>query len=402
MNLLLISNLFPTPSDPERGVFTLQLVKRLRKFCKVTVVCPLPWFPSRGPLAKLEAYREYSGIPPKYEIDGVEVYAPRYLLLPKVSSRLHANLMYLALRRLIPALHRKIGFDLINSHWLYPDGVAANRLARSLGIPHVPTGLGCDINRDLYDDRKRNQVIEVVETAAALIVVSRDLQHELEKNDVALPSTSVIANGVDFEKFGVLPRAQCRSQLGITATAPVYLFVGRLSEEKGLSSLLEAGARVAATGQDFELYLVGDGPQRDELQNLAAGLGIRDRVHFTGKVDHDEVGTWMGAADFFCLPSLREGCPNVMLEALGSGRPVLASRVGAIPDIVNKDTGILFTPTDVNSISQAMQEAIVRDWNPDTIHQSISGLSWEATAQKYFAVFQQSCTAMPHSAVQEL
>lgn len=401
MRVLLITNLFPTPPDPERGVFILQMVKRLEAYCRITVVCPLPWFPNSGPLARIRGYREYTGIPRQYEIDGIKVYAPRYPFIPKISSSFHARLMFTVLRKTVHSLIRSTDFDLINSHWLYPDGVAVARIAHSLGIPHIPTGRGSDVNRDIYDPRKRDQIIETLEKSSALILVSRGLKQELEKNDIRLPSTHVIPNGVDLEKFHILPRDACRDRLGIVESLPLVLYVGRLSQEKSIHSLIEAIAHLAASGKVFNLYLVGDGPLRAELQKLAIHHGIGERIHFVGKVEHNEVATWMGAADFLCLPSLREGCPNVILEALGSGRPVLASKVGAIPDFVTADTGILFTPGDIESISRTLTAAGEREWDADVIHRSISGFSWEETARKYFEVFQNCRETPPRNTAQD-
>ncbi len=387
MNLLLISNLFPTPVDLERGVFTLQLVRHLQAHCRVTVVCPLPWFPSRGPLARVEAYREYTGIPPSYEIDGITVHACRYPLLPRVSGRLHARLMRLSLGRQVASLHRREGFDLINSHWIYPDGAASAGVAQALGLAHVPTGLGCDINRDLFDRQKRAQVVATLESANEVIVVSNDLKREIEDNEVQARSISVIPNGIDFDKFSLRDRSGCRTSLGLDDDATAYLFVGRLSEEKGVASLIEAFAQLDDSDPRAVLYLVGDGPDRGELTDLAARRGIASRVRFVGKVEHAAIPQWMGAADFLCLPSWREGCPNVVLEALGSGRPVLASRVGAIPDVVSKDSGILFEPRNPDSIKDALERARSREWDAGKIQRSIAHLSWSETARRYAEVF---------------
>jgi len=95
----------------------------------------------------------------------------------------------------------------------------------------------------------------------------------------------------------------------------------------------------------------------------------------------------MGACDFFCLPSLREGCPNVVLEALSCARPIIASRVGAIPDIVNEGSGILFTPDNIESMTMAFEKAFKTDWDEKTISNSVTELSWENAAGKYLDVF---------------
>jgi len=95
----------------------------------------------------------------------------------------------------------------------------------------------------------------------------------------------------------------------------------------------------------------------------------------------------MGAANYFCLPSLREGCPNVILEALGSGRPVIASRVGAIPDVVTDKSGILFTPQNVEELSAAIEKALAINWSAQEITASVAKLSWEHAAEQYIRVF---------------
>ena len=158
MNILLVTNLFPTPVEPERGIFTLQLVKRLINKASVTVVCPLPWFPKWEVLERFSKWYSFSQVPYHYQIDGVEVYSPKYLMLPKVSAAHQAFLMKLGLAPCLKKLSQQEHFDVINSHWFYPDGVAVDKLMKTINIPHIPTGLGCDVNRYIVDPEKREQV----------------------------------------------------------------------------------------------------------------------------------------------------------------------------------------------------------------------------------------------------
>jgi len=387
MNLLLVTNLFPTPVDPERGVFTLQLVKRLKKLCNVTVVCPLPYFPKLSVLSKLDKWYQFALVPAEYEIEGIKVYSPKYPLIPKLSESRHAFLMSLGIKSFIHRLNRKIKFDAINSHWLFPDSCAVDSAVSSLGIPHIPTGLGCDVNHDIYDKNKGPVILKTLNNSAAITVVSNALKNELVGSGIAKNKITVIPNGVDIDNFRPLVKSACRKQLGLQLTEPMVLYVGRLSEEKNVESLIVATGKVIHGNHPFQLYIVGDGPLMPDLKELSHSLNIEDNVHFAGKVDHALISTWMGATDYFSLPSLREGCPNVILEALGCGRPVIASRVGAIPDIVNNDTGLLFTPEDIDEISSAIIQAFNRKWDETTISESIKNLSWEHAARKYYDVF---------------
>ena len=148
--------------------------------------------------------------------------------------------------------------------------------------------------------------------------------------------------------------------------------------------------KLCSMGRKAKLYLIGDGPLRSSLAELVERLDMMESVIFVGKVEHKQVSEWMGAADYFCLPSLREGCPNVILEALGSGKPVIASRVGAIPDVVSDDTGILFDPEDIDELMQSLDTALDTTWSPTKISESVKNLSWEHAANHYFKVYKKA------------
>ena len=388
MNLLLVTNLFPTPYDPERGVFTLQLVKRLQHYCQVTVVCPLPWFPNWPVLRNLEKYAQFAQTPVRYNIDGIEVHSPKYPLLPKVSENRHADFMYMGIQRYILNLHKEIGFDAVNSQWLYPDSVAVGQILKKIDIPHIATGLGCDVNHDTYEPIKGDKILSMLNDCRAVTVVANSLKDELIGHKIVDRKISVIPNGIDINQFKILDKKHCRQQLSIDTELPVILYVGRLSVEKNVETLINACAQVISAGNPVQLYLVGDGPLEDSLKMLTKELDIEKYVHFVGKVDHSKISIWMNASDYFCLPSLREGCPNVILEALGSGVPVIASRVGAIPDVVNANSGILFTPTKIEELASAIAQAIERNWSARDIAASVGKLSWEHAAAQYFEVFE--------------
>ncbi len=386
-NVLLVTNLFPTPADPERGVFTLQLAKRLNKICNLTVVCPLPYFPDIFFLKKFKKYQQYSLVPYEYTIDGIKVYSPKYPLIPKLSESRHAYFMSLGLKKCIKKLHKKIAFDTVNSQWLYPDSCAVNIAIKGLNISHVATGLGCDINHDMHETGKKDIIINALETANAITVVSNSLKDELIDAGFSEKKITVIPNGVDISKFNPLPEQECRQLLGIDLKTPVILYVGRLSSEKNIKSLIKTSSVLVQKGYKFNLYIIGDGPLQSELKYLTEKFNISEHVFFMGNIEHEEIIKWMAACNYFCLPSLREGCPNVVLEALSCGRPVIASRVGAIPDIVNENTGVLFIPDDIDSMTTGFEKAFNKTWNEKVISNSVTELSWENAAEKYLNIF---------------
>jgi len=290
------------------------------------------------------------------------------------------------------SLHASRPVDVVNGLWMYPDGVAAARVARRLDVPLVLTGLGCDINLCLEDGAMRRQILASTTQAAAIIVVSDALKDRLCREGVDPQKVRVITNGVDTTRFHIRDRRESAVQVGLGDDGNKHvLFVGRLAEEKGLLPLLEAFARLRARRSDVKLHVIGDGPEGEAARARCDARGMRDAVDFLGAQTHDQIAAWMGACDVLALPSLREGCPNVVLEALASGRPVVGTRVGGVPDLLDDRNGVLVTPLDAESMSDGLQRALDRRWDATVIRGTVSSRSWQQTAAAYAEVFQAAC-----------
>jgi teichuronic acid biosynthesis glycosyltransferase TuaC len=395
LRVLFFTNLFPTPTDQTRGIFHLQLVRELAEICDVSVVCPLPWFPRWSFLRRFERWYAFAEIPDQYEIRGVQVHSPKYAMLPKLSGALQGILVFLGCWFTVRRLHRQREFAVINALWLYPDSVAAGWIGKRLGIPMVPAALGCDVNRMLNENDKRGQILAMLARAPRIVAVSEALRQTMAAvAHIAPARIATIANGVNSDLFYDRPKARERLSLGLPVDARIIVYVGRLAEEKGLSTLIAAAAILQAQRSDFLLCLVGDGPEMEALREQVAALGLGELVRFAGHQDHDAVAHWLGACDVFCLPSLREGCPNVVIEAQASARPVVASRVGGIPDMVQANTAILVEPQVPQALAEALDSALNRDWRPADIAESVKGKTWRAAAEAYLAVYR---SALPKS-----
>jgi glycosyltransferase involved in cell wall biosynthesis len=163
------------------------------------------------------------------------------------------------------------------------------------------------------------------------------------------PKIAVVHCGVDIEAFPA-KRGACGEGRAVR-----ILTVGRLVSVKGQAVLLEAAALLRQRGLDFGLTIVGDGPLREALRETAGDLGVEDRVTFAGSVGQDDISAHYRNADLFCLPSLREGVPVVLMEAMASGVPVIASRVMGIPELVEDDvTGLLVAPGRADALADAI------------------------------------------------
>ena len=390
LRVLLFTNLFPTPQDPTRGIFTWQLAHELCELCDMTVVCPLPWFPRWPILRRFTQWYGFALVPTEYDVRGIHVYSPKYLMLPRISEPLLGVLMFLGTLATVWRLHRRKKFDVINPMWLYPDAVAAGWIGKLLGIPAVPTALGCDVNLFLDERAKRGQILALLRRSPAITAVSEELRERMVAEGIPPARVATTPNGVDAELFYVRDKLMARRELGLPDEERIIVYVGRLSEEKGLPTLLEAGDRLCQKGRHFSIYLVGEGPLLETLRTRASQFGLDTCVHFVGRQAHDRVALWLAACDVFCLPSLREGCPNVVLESLSCGRPVVATRVGAIPDLVNADAGVLVDVRDADQLAAALVKALDCRWDTTRITQSTTNYSWRSAATRYRDAYQEA------------
>ncbi len=389
MKVLLLSNLFPTAPKSGRGLFTLQLAEEMARGCDLTVAVPLPWFPRLALARKLlPQYAEFADTVPTLQWKGFQAHYLRYPLIPKFSEAVHAQCMSLGIGGSIARLHRRHGFDVINAHWLYPDGVAAVTLGRRLGIPVVLTGLGCDINDTLHDPRLRPAMLDALAGAAAVTTVSAPLAQGLIEAGVPGDKITVIPNGVDTARFQPREAAACRRELGENTDGPLIVCVSRLSYEKGVRFLVHAMHILRATVPNARLALVGDGPQRAELEALVQTFGLQGAVRFVGNVEHAAVPAWLGAATVACLPSLREGHPNAAMEALASGRPLVASAVGALPGMIHASSGVLVPAGDPAALAAGLGRALASSWNAQAISASVAQSGWAGAARQYLHVLE--------------
>ncbi len=347
--IVVLTNLFPNAKEPGRGTFIRQLVQRLNQDFSITVVAPLPWRPG---------WRTRSGVPEHEVIDGVPVYHPRHLVIPKILRFTYAYFMSLAIYPLLKKLQSAGDCEFISAHWVYPDGVAAVKVARRLKIPISVHCLGCDINDYTRYWLRRIQIAKALSRADAVVAKSRDLARQASELGAG-DRVKLIPNGLDREKFRPGDKAQARQALELEPSKAVLLYVGNFNIEKNVVTLINGFAAAQSAGiRDTELVLVGDGPESSRIQAAIEQGGLQGQVRLVGRQPHDVIGQYYHAADFLCLPSLREGCPNVVLEALGSGLPVLAAKVGAVPDIIGEGQGATVWPNTSQNWAATIKSAL--------------------------------------------
>jgi glycosyltransferase involved in cell wall biosynthesis len=331
INVLTFSALYPNREMPYQGIFVENRLRRLVESGEVaaTVVAPVPWFPFESP--RFGRYGTFARVPREERRHGIAVLHSRYVAIPKVGMAAAPYLMYRSLRTCMRALMRdRLAFDLIDAHYFYPDGVAAALLGRSLGKPVVITARGTDVTLIANHALPRRWIRWAAARAAGIVAVSEALRTRLIALGIEASRIEMLRNGVDLELFAPRDRAAARRALGLDVDGTVVLSVGQLISLKGHDLALQAVARLSGA----TLVIVGEGPQAAALERLAAQLGVSERVRFPGAMPQERLATWYSAADALVLASSREGLPNVLLEALACGTPVVATAVWGTPEIV--------------------------------------------------------------------
>ena len=387
MNILFVSSQFPNPAEPNRGVFSLQIVRELRALADVRVVAPVPTLGPFTPLDALKHWRTAYRVPERHTIDGAAVYHPAYFAMPGMGFT-HAMSLYRPLKALLAEIRASWRIDAINCHWLFPDGVAVRAASEDARIPLLLTALGDDLNRLGEFPWRRQRVTRALVTADAVSVLSTPMYEQCLRLGVDRARLHLIPNGVDLDTFALLDRTTCRASLNMPSDAQVILFVGSLVPVKNVALLLRAFSTLRGSRAQgpLKLYVVGSGFLERDLRQLAAELRIDGDVLFAGAVAHHELPTWMNAADCLCLPSLSEGHPNVVMEALACGLPVVASAVGSVPDYVDGRNGRVFATTDQAGLSDALAACLSTRYDRERIRSTVADKSWRRCAAEYFAV----------------
>lgn len=385
MRILTFTSLFPSTARPRHGIF---VETRLRQLVSDTgidarVIAPVPWFPFRSP--RFGDYARFAATPRHALRDsGLRVSHPRYLMLPKVGVGLQPESMARAAMADVAALADE-GWrpDLIDAHYLYPDGVAAAMLAQRLGLPFVVTARGTDVNVLGRMPGPAQRILDTVRRAAAVIAVSSRLKESLLSLGADADKVVVLRNGVDAELFRPEPGEAARARLCLP-NGPLAACVGNLVPEKGLALAIEALRSLP----EWRLAIVGDGPLRSELAALVAAAGLASRVSFLPVMPQAELRWVYSAADALLLTSTREGWPNVVLESLACGTPVVAVDVGAVGEMITvPEAGRVVAGRDATALAAAVRAVQALGATRAQVRQHALQFDWVSVSRGQWELF---------------
>jgi len=373
-----LADTFPSALEPWRGPYNRRQIECLARLCRVTAIDPMPW-PRllRGPRAWALAAR------PDGVLDGMTIHHPVFWYLPVLGRGWTWRGLASAAER---ALKREPGarWDAILATFAYPHGLAAKRLAERMGVPYLIKARGSDLHSLPASGARRELTAEALRGAAGVVAVSRNLADIALQLGAKPDGIRVLTNGIDAGAFQVLDRASARRELGLPESGKYVLFVGSLLPVKGIDVLVDAflalRARNPALFAQAQLLIAGEGPKRSWVVRRVAEEGLGGSVKLLGQVGREKVARLMSATDLLALPSRNEGCPNVVLEALCCGTPVVAARVGAAPDLLDESCGIIVPPEDPAQFAAAMEQALAKSWDRAALRRRVEGMSWEANA----------------------
>ena len=384
MKAVVFTTLFPSAERPRHGIFVETRLSHVRRCADIDmqVVAPVPWFPSKS--ERFGRYAAFARTPREELRDGACVHHPRYLTLPGAGMYLQPWTLAHGAARVLRRLRRQgYAFDVLDAHYLYPDGVAAAILARKFDVPFVLTARGSDVNVLMRYALPRQLMLWAMREAFAVITVSAALRERLIATGVEPSHVRVLRNGVDTRVFAPVAPVQARAALGVETGGNVFAVVGNLVAEKGCDLVIRALVDIPAA----ILLIVGEGPERARLDALARALGVADRVRFLAVRTQRDLAQVYSAADALVLASSREGWPNVLLESMACGTPVVATAVGGVPEIVtNPLAGIVVDERSTPALLRAMREIVARPPARAEIVAYAARFGWEQTAREHAAL----------------
>lgn len=395
MKILSVTTLFPSRVQPVHAVFVHNRLKHVADALQGTgelrVIAPIPYFPFDRFIPK---YAERHQIPRRDQFGNLAVLYPRYFSIPAILKPLDGFFVWLAVWWAEREWRREFAFDLIDAHLSFPDGFAGVLLSWLWRRPLTITLRGHDVNvlpTDRYPLRKR-QIQFALRHADRIIGVADALRRGAIELGADPAKAVTISNGVDLEKFFPVPQAEARRQLGLPADRRIVLSVGRIVENKGYHLIVEALDLLRENEQPMP-YLVIVGGAADEalypakLRETITRFGMENDVLLAGAQANETLRLWYSAADVYCLASATEGWPNVLLESLACGTPVVSTNTWGTPEIICSDDYGLLVERSAPSLAAGLHAALEHKWKSQAMIDYASTHTWQKVAEKVLENF---------------
>ncbi|WP_159816945.1 glycosyltransferase [Colwellia sp. 20A7] len=355
-SLVIITNLYPLPWEPNRATFNKQQFELLKDDYDLSILIPV---------AFVDYFKHRKHIKQSTNIR----YVP-YFYLPKIGRRFYSVTLFLSILIHSGLWLKKRKPSTIMASWAFPEAVAASWLSRLYKAKFFFKVHGSDINLHGKIPARAKQILSAAKKSQGILSVSKALANELFAMGVNKDAVHVIYNGVCHDKFGLSYPAK--------KGGDYILYIGNLKRDKGVMELIEGFNQIKAQHPNLSLVFAGSGLMLDTLANYVNTHSLSERVTFLGNVPHHELPAWLANAKALCLPSYNEGVPNVVLESMAAGTPILATSVGGIPEVVDENIcGKLIPPKDVNAVANGLNELLTSQFSRDKIKQHAAQFTWQ-------------------------
>ncbi|MCP4370831.1 MAG: glycosyltransferase family 4 protein [Deltaproteobacteria bacterium] len=360
MKILVISQMFPCKRHPTSAIFFANLMKELApKIDELIIVTPRVYIPKF--LIKFnKRWRKWYLDPVSSKENGMEILRPYSLFLRGVKfGGINGILIQYSLSRFLKNLVKTRKIELILGYNMIPEGIAAVRLAKMLKLPSGFWAIGSDVN-DFANYNRINHYLskKCIEGCDIVFAESEDLAVKVRSFSQKSVPVKTFYKGIDVSNFqNMPPRNALVNKLQLDPGKKYILFAGRVIYDKGIYELAQAFSRIAKRYQSLDLIIIGEEIEKEKLKAKLENYGIMNRVIFKGTVQFKDVASYMRISDLLVLPSWAEGLPNVVMEAMATGLPVVATNVGGIPEVLENEVTGLSVPAKND---EKLAEALIR------------------------------------------
>jgi len=273
-------------------------------------------------------------------------------------------------------------------HGALSEGLLGVKLKREYNKPLLVTTYGEDVS--LFSKKFfSNYLIKfTLKNSDTIICQSKSQEKEMNRIGIVNQRFFMIPMGANLEKFRPKDKNKTRKTLNLPINKKIVLFVGHLVTRKGVGYLIKSIKIISKKDKNILGCIIGKGILENSLKKISSELGLNGYINFLGQKNHDEVARYINACDILVLPSLNEGLPVVLCEALACGKPVVATKVAGTPELVNKDVGYLVKPKDVNDLAEKISLALNKKWKKEKLLKRAKEFSTATSARKVINVYE--------------